>query len=147
MEIIIAYTTVTRSDGLTKVILEGTVEGSRRRGRPKKSWIDNIAPSLRLKPWPTTGRSGENWRGSPSWRAPTALRGAKGPRQGKANECQFFSSHTMDELIKKVVPGVPDTESRIIEWIGIQRNRTQLKYVHKWSRALEYKHSVHSGSK
>ncbi len=36
------YGHVTRSDGLTKVILQGTVEGSRRRGRPKKSWIDNI---------------------------------------------------------------------------------------------------------
>ena len=37
------YGHVTRSDGLTKVILQGTVEGSRRRGRPKKSWSDNIA--------------------------------------------------------------------------------------------------------
>ena len=36
------YGHVTRSDGLTKVILQGTVEGSRRRGRPKKSWSDNI---------------------------------------------------------------------------------------------------------
>ena len=33
---------VTRSDGLTKEILQGTVEVSRRRGRPKKSWSDNI---------------------------------------------------------------------------------------------------------
>ena len=37
------YGHVTRSDGLTKVILQGTVEGSRRRGRPKKRWSDNIA--------------------------------------------------------------------------------------------------------
>ena len=37
------YGHVTRSDGLSKVILQGTVEGSRRRGRPKKSWSDNIA--------------------------------------------------------------------------------------------------------
>ena len=37
------YGHVTRSDGLTKVILQGTVEGSRRRGRLEKSWIDNIA--------------------------------------------------------------------------------------------------------
>ena len=37
------YGHVTRSDGLTKVILQGTVEGKRRRGRPKKKWIDNIA--------------------------------------------------------------------------------------------------------
>ena len=37
------YGHVTRSDGLTKVILQGTAEGSRRRGRPKNSWIDIIA--------------------------------------------------------------------------------------------------------
>ena len=37
------YGHVTRSDGLSKVILQGTVEGSRTRGRPKKSWSDNIA--------------------------------------------------------------------------------------------------------
>ena len=37
------YGHVTRSDGLTKVTLEGTVEGQRRRGRQKKKWIDNIA--------------------------------------------------------------------------------------------------------
>ena len=37
------YGHVTRSDGLTKVIFQGTVEGSRRRGRPKNSWIVNIA--------------------------------------------------------------------------------------------------------
>ena len=37
------YGHVTRSDGLTKVILHGTVECRRRRGRPKKSRIDNIA--------------------------------------------------------------------------------------------------------
>ena len=37
------YGHVIRSDGLTKVILQGTVEGSRRWGRPKMSWIDNIA--------------------------------------------------------------------------------------------------------
>ena len=32
-----------RSDGLTKVILQGTVEGQRIRGMQKKRWIDNIA--------------------------------------------------------------------------------------------------------
>ena len=34
---------VTRSDGLIKVIVQGTVEGRRISDRPKKSWIDNIA--------------------------------------------------------------------------------------------------------
>ena len=37
------YGHVTRSDGLTRVILQGIVEGRRRRGRPNKNWIDNIA--------------------------------------------------------------------------------------------------------
>ena len=37
------YGHATRWDGLTKVILQGTVEGKRRRGIPKKSWSDNIA--------------------------------------------------------------------------------------------------------
>ena len=41
--------------------------------------------SQRRKPWHTTCRSGESWRGSPSWRAPTAPRGTKGPIQGKAS--------------------------------------------------------------
>ena len=38
-----SYVHVTPSDDLTKVILQGTVEGRRRSGRPKESWIDNIA--------------------------------------------------------------------------------------------------------
>lgn len=36
------YGHVTRSDGLAKTILQGTVEGGRRQGRPKKSWTCNI---------------------------------------------------------------------------------------------------------
>ena len=36
------YGHITRSNGLSKTILQGTVEGSRPRGRPKKSWTDNI---------------------------------------------------------------------------------------------------------
>ena len=37
------YGHLTRSDSQTKVILQGTVEGQRIRGMPKKRWIDNIA--------------------------------------------------------------------------------------------------------
>ena len=37
------YGHVTRSDGLTKVILQERVKGKRRRSRPKKRWTDNIA--------------------------------------------------------------------------------------------------------
>ena len=36
------YGHVTRSTGLTKTIMQGTVPGGRRRGRPKKRWNDNI---------------------------------------------------------------------------------------------------------
>ena len=33
---------VTRSSGLAKTILQGTVQGGRRRGRQRKRWEDNI---------------------------------------------------------------------------------------------------------
>ena len=36
------YGHVTRSSGLAKTVLQGTVEGRRRRGRQKKRWTDNI---------------------------------------------------------------------------------------------------------
>ena len=36
------YGHVTRSNGLSKIILQGTVQGKRRRGRQKKKWADNI---------------------------------------------------------------------------------------------------------
>ena len=36
------YGHITRSNGLAKVILQGTVEGKRRRGRQQKKWADNI---------------------------------------------------------------------------------------------------------
>ena len=37
------YGHVTRSSGLAKTILQGTVQGGRRRGRQRKRWEDNIA--------------------------------------------------------------------------------------------------------
>jgi hypothetical protein len=36
------YGHVTRGSGLSKTILQGTVQGKRRRGRQKKRWTDNI---------------------------------------------------------------------------------------------------------
>ena len=36
------YGHVTRSNGLAKTILQGTVQGKRRKGRQKKKWADNI---------------------------------------------------------------------------------------------------------
>ena len=37
------YGHVTRTDGLAKTILQGTVRGKRKRGRQRKRWTDNIA--------------------------------------------------------------------------------------------------------
>ena len=36
------YGHVSRSSGLAKSILQGTVKGGRRRGRQRKRWVDNI---------------------------------------------------------------------------------------------------------
>jgi hypothetical protein len=36
------YGHVTRHDSLSKTILQGTVNGSRKRGGQRKTWIDNI---------------------------------------------------------------------------------------------------------
>ena len=36
------YGHISRSSGMAKTILQGTVKGARRRGRQKKKWEDNI---------------------------------------------------------------------------------------------------------
>ena len=40
---------VSRSAGLTKTILQGTVQGGRRRGQQKKHWENNIPESTVLQ--------------------------------------------------------------------------------------------------
>ena len=40
---------VSRSSGLAKTILQGTVQGGRRRGRQKKRWENNVAEWTGLK--------------------------------------------------------------------------------------------------
>ena len=58
------YGHVTRSSGLAKTILQGTVQGGRRRGRQRKRWEDNIKEWTGL-PWNITLRKAENreeWR-------------------------------------------------------------------------------------
>ena len=57
---------VSRSSGLAKTILQGTVQGGRRRGRQKKRWENNIAEWTGLK-FCHTVREAENkikWRGT-----------------------------------------------------------------------------------
>ena len=58
------YGHVTRSSGLAKTILQGTVQGGRRRGGQRKRWEDNIKEWTGL-PWNITLRKAENreeWR-------------------------------------------------------------------------------------
>ena len=49
------YGHISRSSGMSKTILQGTVKGTRRRGRQKKRWEDNI------KEWTVMG-SGDSQR-------------------------------------------------------------------------------------
>ena len=53
------YGHVTRSSGLAKTILQGTVQGGRRRGRQRKRWEDNITEWTGLE-WNILLRKAEN---------------------------------------------------------------------------------------
>ena len=55
---------VSRSSGLTKTILQGTVKGGRRQGRQKKRWEDNIWewPGLEFAKSKGAVRNIEEWR-------------------------------------------------------------------------------------
>ena len=60
------YSHVSRSSGLTKTILQGTVKGGRRQGRQRKRWEDNIRecmdrPGVRQVP-DGGGKQGKKWR-------------------------------------------------------------------------------------
>ena len=57
------YGHVSRSSGLAKIILQGTVKGGRRQGGQRKRWEDNIRAWSLAGPrgqW-RTGKNGENW--------------------------------------------------------------------------------------
>ena len=58
------YGHVTRSSGLPKTILQGTVPGGRKRGRQKKRWEDNIKEwtGLQLSDTLRKAESREEWR-------------------------------------------------------------------------------------
>ena len=60
----VTYGPVSRHDSLSKTILQGTVEGKQRRGRPRKSWSDNVKHWMD-QPTAQTLRATENrhrWR-------------------------------------------------------------------------------------
>ena len=58
------YGHVSRSSGLTKTVLQGTVQGGRRRGRQRKRWEDNIREwtGLKLSDALRMTESRERWR-------------------------------------------------------------------------------------
>ena len=53
------YGQVTRSSGLAKTVLQGTVQGGRRRGRQRKRWEGNIGEWTGLE-WNIILRKAEN---------------------------------------------------------------------------------------
>ena len=66
------YGHVSRSSGLTKTILQGTVKGGRRQGKQISRWEDNIrewtGPDFASPrgQW-RTGKNGENWLRNHLW--------------------------------------------------------------------------------
>ena len=66
------YGHVSRSSGLAKTILQGTVKGGRRQGRQRKRWEDNIRDgqawcSASPRGQWRTGKNGENWLQNHLW--------------------------------------------------------------------------------
>ena len=51
---------VSRSSGLQKTILQGTVKGQRKRGRQKKRWVDNIQEWTGMD-FDSSTRAAKNW--------------------------------------------------------------------------------------
>ena len=60
------YGHVSRSSGLAKTILQGTVKGGRRQGRQKKSWEDNVIKWTGLE-CGKSQRAVENWENGENW--------------------------------------------------------------------------------
>lgn len=69
------YSHTTRHTSLSKTILQGTVEGKRRRGRQRKSWMDNIKEWIDCS-FPTLLCSAEDRE---LWRSLTAQASAMTP--------------------------------------------------------------------
>ena len=68
---------VTRHDSLCKTIMQGTIEGRRRRGRQRKCWLDNI------KEWSTLTMPEllEKAMDRPVWRETAASAALRSPRR------------------------------------------------------------------
>ena len=63
------YGHVSRSSGLAKTILQGTVKGGRRQGRQRKRWVDNIREwtGLEFAKSQRAGENGGNWLRNHLW--------------------------------------------------------------------------------
>ena len=68
------YGHVSRSLGLAKTILQGTVKGVRRQGRQRKRWEDNILEFAKSQRAVENRENGGNWFRSHLW-CPNDLRG------------------------------------------------------------------------
>ena len=58
------YGHVTRSEGLSKTFLQGTVPGTRGQGRPKKSWTDNVTEwtNMSMRDTLKTANNRDEWK-------------------------------------------------------------------------------------
>ncbi|GFR88836.1 UDP-glucuronosyltransferase 2A1-like [Elysia marginata] len=68
---------VTRHDSLSKTILQGTVEGKRRRGRQKKAWCDNIKEWAGMAMYELVRSASDR----DAWRQKTASSALRTPRR------------------------------------------------------------------
>ena len=73
---------VIRHNSLPKTVLQGTLEGGRRRGRQAKCWLDNIKDWTRMDS-PTLMRQAEDRAG---WRGLAARSSLTSPRRPKGQE-------------------------------------------------------------
>ena len=72
---------VTRHDSLCKTIMQGTVEGGRRRGRQRKSWSDNVKEWTELSMPELLTQSTDR----PAWRRMSASSALKSPRRQRVS--------------------------------------------------------------
>ena len=94
------YEHISRTHGLSKTVLQGTVRSGRKKTRETEK---NDGPTTsasgqgRTLPQPrglcTIVRGGDNWCGVQHGSAPTTLARVKGPRQGKARKYLLEMAH------------------------------------------------------
>ena len=69
----------TRHDSLCKTILQGTVEGARRRGRQRKSWTDNLKEWTEMPMQQIVSQAADR----PAWRRTSTSSALRSPRRRK----------------------------------------------------------------